>query len=165
MAKYLYETHGEDTEAPVRGKRLIELGAGVGVPGMAAHILGAKVLLTEQAHVIDLIRWNATTHFADEGLESAELDWYETGSGPLASTFDFILACDCIYEPLYGESWKALLQQMIALSNEDTRVLVSAEERTNDGVDKFLSAAAPTFECSTVCTTGKVSVYELRRRR
>ena len=33
---------------PIDGKTLIELGAGVGVPGMAAHILGAKTVITEQ---------------------------------------------------------------------------------------------------------------------
>jgi len=162
MAKYLYEKHGPDAEAPVAGKSLVELGAGVGVPGMAAHVLGAKVLLTEQAHVIDLIQWNTKTHFAGEGLEASELDWYEADGD--IGTFDFILACDCIYEPLYGESWKALLKQMVVLSHEGTRVFVSAEERTNDGVAKFLEAASETFEYETVHSAGKVSVYEMRRR-
>jgi len=94
-----------------------------------------------QAEVVDLIRYNIEHHFQGEGLEAAELDWYDTKAVDALGTFDVLVSCDCIYEPLYGESWKALLGQMIALSHANSRILVTVERRTNDGVDKFLELA------------------------
>ena len=66
-----------------------------------------------QAEVVDLIRYNIEHHFQGEGLEAAELDWYDTKAVDALGTFDVLVSCDCIYEPLYGESWKALLGQVI----------------------------------------------------
>jgi predicted nicotinamide N-methyase len=34
------------------GKLVLELGCGIGMPGMCAHILGAEVILTEQEELI-----------------------------------------------------------------------------------------------------------------
>jgi hypothetical protein len=83
------------------------------------------------------------------------LDWTEGGVGallqslrPPATTttidrFDVVLNCDCIYEPLYGESWKALLacQEELLRLNPQAVVITSCERRRADGVEKYLAAA------------------------
>ena len=61
----------------------------------------------------------------------------------LSSTVDgFVLNCDCVYEPLYGLSWKLLVETMDELLkvNPDAVVITSLERRKADGVDNFLAA-------------------------
>ena len=52
------------------------------------------------------------------------------------------MCCDCVYVPLYGDSWKALLEAIDALAGPATDVLISLERRHvkdgDDGVDPFL---------------------------
>ena len=57
--------------------------------------------------------------------------------------FDVVLNCDCIYEPLYGTSWKMLLQcqEELLRLNPRAYVLTSVERRRLDGVDQYLQAA------------------------
>ncbi|CAM9342863.1 unnamed protein product, partial [Phaeothamnion confervicola] len=52
---------------------------------------------------------------------------------------DVLLCADCIYEPLYGQSWRALLRTICVAAGERTLVLVSVERRTADGVNNFLA--------------------------
>ena len=40
-----------------------------------------------------------------------------------------IVCCDCVYVPLYGDSWKALLEAIDALAGPATDVLISLERR------------------------------------
>lgn len=47
---------------------------------------------------------------------------------------------DCVYEPLYGESWVQLSKVLEQLSTAATCVLCSVERRNADGVDRFLGA-------------------------
>ncbi|CAM9870625.1 unnamed protein product [Scytosiphon promiscuus] len=46
----------------------------------------------------------------------------------------------CVFEPLYGDSWKALAKVMGRLSDPGTTVLCSVERRGVDGVPEFLEA-------------------------
>jgi len=190
MIRYLARPNVCD--ALVRGRRIIELGCGTGLPGMCARLLGgAHVVLTEQPDLINGIRQNVQDNAASFGIDSsgsstgcgveaAELSWggastarflrnytpqmvdsagtssnnsrSSTGgasnSCPVC-TFDLILSCDCIYEPLYGKSWRLLAQSidtLYAAAQQADRpppvVLISCERRPGsvpDGVDQFLT--------------------------
>jgi predicted nicotinamide N-methyase len=75
------------------GKRVIELGCGLGVPSLLAARRGAQVTSTDWApEAIELLRRNAERN----GLAlSAEVwDWRE----PRADRFDLALAADVLYE-------------------------------------------------------------------
>ena len=68
--------------------------------------------------------------------EIAHLDWLRPGTLP-TKEFDIILVSDCIYEQLYGESWKALAQVLKELATPSTLVLNAVERRKDDGISKF----------------------------
>lgn len=149
----------------------LELGCGLGVPGMLLHRLfpeTSRVVLTDCDALLPQLRHNVAQNFGTLSRVTAEaLDWENeqdlvrllqeassiheddcavTANPTMTSTrmhaFDVVLNCDCIYEPLYGESWKALLKVQIALleHNPDTLMLTSLERRKFDGADRYLAA-------------------------
>ncbi|KAF1792991.1 S-adenosyl-L-methionine-dependent methyltransferase [Phytophthora cactorum] len=146
-------------EDPSNSLRVIELGAGIGVPGMAARVAGAKhVVLTEQDELLRLMHVNLAANADVLNLPSGEEDVDDKG-GIVARSLswgvqqtkeylaqypnekvDVVLSCDCIYEPLYGTSWRALAQTMelLCLANPKCVVLIGVERRNQDGIDKFL---------------------------
>lgn len=141
---------------------LLELGCGLGVPGMVLHALRkCPTILTDMGDLIPTVQENLRRAFPDsvvdqEGtdnqtggtIEARELDWSVAGVNRLrnetgVSMFDVVLNCDCIFEPLYGDSWTYLLQcQLVLLEmNPSAYVLTSVERRKYDGIDKYLQAA------------------------
>jgi predicted nicotinamide N-methyase len=130
--------------------KVIELGAGLGVPSQAASLLGASlVYATEQDPLPSLIQHNIDYTFEEQyGSDRlgsrkkpmvAGLDWKKPGDQFANVRFDLILISDCVYEGLYGESWRDLADVIKTLSTPGiTRTLNALERRKHDGVDRFL---------------------------
>ena len=134
---------------------LLELGCGLGVPGMLCHSLyGCETYLTDQESIVSQLVHNIQHNFgsnsADEfaaatgaeksAIHALPLTWSKEDHLLHDIDFSIVINCDCIYEPLYGESYKALAQVLETLlkRNPDALVLTSVERRTADGVDKFV---------------------------
>ncbi len=85
-------------EIGVAGKRGIELGAGVGLVGLAMRKAGASMCVTDYAvEALDFIKVNALQNgiALDERFEVLELDWRNVR---LEERFDFVCAADVLYE-------------------------------------------------------------------
>ena len=81
--------------AQVRGKQVLELGAGVGLPGLVARSLGATVRQTDyQADALRLAQWNAQQN-GIEGIETFLADWRTWRHPP---RYDLILGADILYD-------------------------------------------------------------------
>ncbi|CAB9512733.1 Putative methyltransferase [Seminavis robusta] len=157
--QYLLAHHHEQSD-----QTLLELGCGLGVPGMILHALrGWKVVLTDKDPLPKQLENNSKTNFGEEvygaQIQAHELDWSRDGVQELmkkqyfsSQQFDFVVNCDCVYEPLYGESWKLLVETMDELLriNPQTVMITSLERRKADGVDKFLKALEQSDHISKV---------------
>jgi predicted nicotinamide N-methyase len=124
-----------------------------GVPGMAARVAGARnVVLTEQDELLRLmdvnLRANASALVGVRAgnIVARPLSWGEAQTRAYLDEFadepvDVVLSCDCIYEPLYGESWRDLARTMEIICARYPRcvVLMGVERRNQDGIDKFLA--------------------------
>jgi len=134
----------------VQGKRVVELGAGVGAPGLAASVLGAShVTLTEQSPLHELLVRNIATRpdvFKSDAVAVEHLNWRHPEQSPLREGVDVVLISDCIFEGLYGESWRDLAKVVDALAERGhTKVLNCCERRNGDGIDHFLKHCAEAY--------------------
>ncbi|CAN0391654.1 unnamed protein product, partial [Laminaria digitata] len=59
LCDYMSEHHRGD----LVGASVVELGCGIGVPGMIARLLGANVVLTEQDELLSLLDRNLADNF------------------------------------------------------------------------------------------------------
>ena len=129
---------------------VLELGSGVGFPSTVAAYLNAKtVVMTEQPPLDDLLLKNAATnlpvqlgegrvqvHCLDWNMERNDMDKSLQSLDP-----DIILISDCVYAPLYGESYIALADTINRFASHTTIILNSLERRNEDGVDEFFAYA------------------------
>jgi predicted nicotinamide N-methyase len=77
----------------VRGLRVLELGAGTGLPGIVAATLGARVLQTDKnAAALAVCRMNA--EYNGVVLEQRAADWTAWSE---SDAYDFILGADILY--------------------------------------------------------------------
>ena len=138
--------------------RLLELGAGLAVPGMIYHLMGGDVVVTDQADILSQLEANVEGNFpspeedcsakcSKARIRARALSWSRDGVVGLLSEldmptgFDVVLNCDCVYEPLYGKSWVLLndvIDELLRV-NPRTVVVSSMERRTADGIDDFLA--------------------------
>lgn len=97
-------------EVPFGGGRVLELGCGSGLVGLAALALGRKVTFSDYVPLaVSLALENAQRH----GFASAEglvLDW----RAPLPRQFDWILAADVLYDRQHLGPLLDLLDRMLA---------------------------------------------------
>ncbi|HET7228887.1 MAG TPA: methyltransferase domain-containing protein [Longimicrobium sp.] len=90
-----------------RGKRVLELGAGTGLPGIVASSLGARVVQTDRHEVaMAVCRRNGERNGA-VGIEYRLADWSEWAD---TARYDWILGADI----LYGDAFHANLRQIFS---------------------------------------------------
>jgi predicted nicotinamide N-methyase len=85
---------------PLAGKRVLEIGSGVGVSGLGAALAGAQVLVTDnEPAALRLAAMNGRRN----GLrvQAAAADWR---AWPLRARFDLVVGSDVTYEPAAFES-------------------------------------------------------------
>jgi predicted nicotinamide N-methyase len=95
----------------VRGLRVLELGAGLGYPSLAAALGGGDVLATDWAEdAVALLRANAArNHIA---LRAELVRWDEPSR--FGTGWDLVLAADVLYEQRNAEQLLQLLPQLDA---------------------------------------------------
>jgi predicted nicotinamide N-methyase len=156
MMKYLADNHQDDLKTP--NCQLLELGCGLGVPGMLCNALyDTKTYLTDQESILSQLKHNIQENFdpVSSELYAKALDWSREAVQDLlqeTGPFDFVINCDCVYEPLYGESWKLLADVMEELLqvNPKTIMLTSCERRNGDSIDNFLERLRTSEHISSV---------------
>ncbi|TRZ00992.1 hypothetical protein DNTS_033376 [Danionella cerebrum] len=126
----------------LKGKRVIELGAGTGLVGIVAALLGANVTITDRAPALELLSANVRENVPPDqqgAMRVSELTWGENLELYSPGSFDLILGADIVY---LEESFPALLRTLEHLSAEvllscriryerDERFLMELRQRFN----------------------------------
>lgn len=160
---------GRFSPSKLRGKRVIELGAGCGVAGFGMALLGCDVVSTDQTEVLPLLMRNVerntsrimqTISDPDSfgSIQAAELDWgNETHIEAVGPPFDYIIGTDVVYAEHLLEP---LLQTIIALSGPKTTILLGHEIRSTNVHEKMLEMWKRNFEVKTVPKAKMDSTYQ-----
>lgn len=150
---------GKFSASKLKGKRVIELGAGCGVAGFGMALLGCNVVTTDQTEVLPLLMRNVernTSRIMQANSDSdsfgtihaAELDWgnmdHVKAVGP---PFDFIIGTDVVYKEHLLEP---LLQTMLALSDPKTTIVIGYEIRSTNVHEQMLNLWKKHFEVKIV---------------
>jgi len=110
---------------PVTGTRVIEIGCGLGLAGVAAGRSGAYVLLTDYVdEALAFARANAEHH----ALRSFETRIVDFTRDRLDERFDLVIAADVVYEP---ESYEPLVEFLLTHTAMGGRVLLTESLRAD----------------------------------
>jgi predicted nicotinamide N-methyase len=83
--------------ADLRGRRVVELGCGLGAPSIAAAREGAEVIATDaDPEALELMARNARANGVR--VETARVDWAQPDELLGRARFDLVLAADVLYE-------------------------------------------------------------------
>ncbi|KAK6013715.1 hypothetical protein OSTOST_20944, partial [Ostertagia ostertagi] len=103
----------------VRGHRVLELGAGLGLPSIVAAKLSAKrVMATDQPLAISLLRENIIANLREEEMSAVSivpLDWATLPEEPLSA--NIILGADLVYNEEVFEALRKAIMQLITTDN------------------------------------------------
>ena len=93
------------------GRRVVELGCGLGVPSLAAARAGASVLATDiDPDALRLLEHNA--HANDLELETAVIDWANPEPLLARAPFDLVIAADLLYEDTAVDHLRSLMPKL-----------------------------------------------------
>ncbi|XP_016531517.1 protein-lysine methyltransferase METTL21B isoform X2 [Poecilia formosa] len=128
----------EDQSVELRGRRVIELGAGTGVVGILAARLGAEVTVTDLPLALPQLRANVSANVPPAGWPSAPpavlpLCW---GEDHLAfpSDWDLVLCADIVYLP---ETYPLLVETLAHLCKNGAVVYLSSKMRREHRTQSF----------------------------
>lgn len=108
------------------GKKVIEIGCGIGLPGIVASLLGAKVVFTDYLQpALDFARYNLEQNQSPHQARFELLDWRNP---PLDQSYDIVLAADVAYEkdlflPLYNCIKQLVGEQGVCWLSEPGRMI------------------------------------------
>ncbi|KAJ9699290.1 hypothetical protein PVL29_008069 [Vitis rotundifolia] len=150
---------GRFSPSKLKGKRVIELGAGCGVAGFGMALLGCDVVSTDQTEVLPLLMRNVERNTSRimqmnpgsdsfGSVEVAELDWgNEDHIKAVNPPFDFIIGTDVVYAEHLLDP---LLRTIFALSGPKTTILMGYEIRSTNVHEQMLDMWKQNFEVKII---------------
>ena len=142
---------------PLTGRRVIELGCGLGLPALAAALAGGRVLATDwSADAVAMTARNAERN--DVALATAVYRW-DAPPEPLGPPWPLVLASDVLYEERNVDPLLALLPRLTAPAGE-----VWLADPGRAPAARFLAAAAVCWRVDAIPHDGPahVTVHRLK---
>lgn len=161
LARYI------ESELNVSGKDVLELGAGVGLPGLVACLKGAKVTFSDYVEkALDTARSNAVANGAkNDNITFLTMDWESPGQ---LGTFDIIIGAEIVYDYFFHSSLIDLINR--ALKQNGSLIIVDRERMV---VNRFMGRLTrngfrPEKKTVSISEEGlpnqAVTIYKLRRQ-
>lgn len=156
LAEFI-QTHPES----VKDKAVLELAAGLGLPGLLAAEYAASVFITEKEALAIPFIDGSVNQLALNNVKVAALDWQQVGEIDLP---DVVLLSDVNYEPAIFAELKQVIEWLLA---QNAAVIISTPQRlmAKEFINSVLTYAKEQWE-TTVTLRNKdtaVSVFVLQQ--
>ncbi|WVZ73124.1 hypothetical protein U9M48_021470 [Paspalum notatum var. saurae] len=160
---------GRFCPSKLKGKRVIELGAGCGLAGFGMALLGCDVTTTDQVEVLPLLMRNVERNMSfilqsnsDSGsigsITVAELDWgNKEHIKAVEPPFDYIIGTDVVYSE---HLLQPLLETITALSGPKTKILLGYEIRSTTVHEKMMEMWKSNFIVKDVSRSKMDTKYQ-----
>ncbi|XP_053546501.1 EEF1A lysine methyltransferase 3-like [Bombina bombina] len=124
----------EEQKLNFKGKKVLELGAGTGIVGILASLLGGQVTLTDLPHALPQINKNVSANIPLRNAPNVcALSW-GVDQEQFPQDYDFILGADIVY---LKATYPLLIQTLQFLCGPHTTVLLSSKMRQEHGTVAF----------------------------
>uniref|UniRef100_A0A0C9QNH5 TSA: Wollemia nobilis Ref_Wollemi_Transcript_16723_1211 transcribed RNA sequence n=1 Tax=Wollemia nobilis TaxID=56998 RepID=A0A0C9QNH5_9CONI len=110
-------------------KTVIELGAGTGIPGLTAALLGANVVLTDAPPLLPGLQKNVDQNQLGDKVRVRPLTWGEEldfGELSFSPPVDFVLMSDLLYDV---KAMPGLCKTLREITGRNTEILLAYELR------------------------------------
>lgn len=150
------------SQKDVAGKKLLELGAGLGAPGLAAAAAGYGVTISDYEDIImDFQRVSAAASGL-EGIEFIHLDWLNP---PALDPFDMVVGAEILFRETFFQPLLTIFKQYLKKDG----MIILAHDASRQSLPKFLKLAQDDFEISlkkqTIKRDGKERLIIINRLR
>ncbi|XP_028854992.1 EEF1A lysine methyltransferase 3-like [Denticeps clupeoides] len=134
----------EESPVDLKGKKIIELGAGTGIVGILAARLGADVTITDLPLAVPQLQSNVSSNVPSLGWPGAipkvfPLSWGKD-QHEFSSDWDLVLGADIVYLP---DTFPLLLDTLSHLCRVGTVVYLSSKMRAEHGTPAFYGGDLP----------------------
>ncbi|MFZ5774057.1 MAG: class I SAM-dependent methyltransferase [Thermodesulfobacteriota bacterium] len=137
-----------------QGETLLELGAGLGAPGLAAALAGYRVTLSDyEPHILDFQRVSAAASNLPD-IEYRIIDWLKPPSLP---RFDTIIGAEILFREEFFQPLLAVFRQLLA----EDGVIYLAHDVRRVSLPKFLLLAEKEYEVAVSTRTMRTEGKEL----
>ncbi|XP_078098007.1 EEF1A lysine methyltransferase 3-like [Mustelus asterias] len=156
----------EQEQMDFTGKKVIELGAGTGLVGILAILLGGDVTLTDQPNVVIQLQYNVSKNIPEVGIKRAKVSALLWGKDhkQFPTDYDFIFGSDIIYRP---SEFHSLITTLLYLSKQSTTIYFCSKMRKHMGVIDFYEKVLPTHFDSTIVHSvpeQEINLYKITRK-
>ncbi|XP_013889911.1 protein N-lysine methyltransferase METTL21A isoform X2 [Austrofundulus limnaeus] len=148
----------------LKGKRVIELGAGTGLVGIVAALLGAHVTITDREPALDFLSANVEANLTpapQQPVVVSELTWGVALERYPAGGFDLVLGADIIY---LEDTFPSLIRTLEHLCSDATAVLLACKIRYERDTN-FLSMLKRGFHVEEVHYDQERDIHLYRARK
>ncbi|XP_053774982.1 protein N-lysine methyltransferase METTL21A isoform X3 [Desmodus rotundus] len=128
-AAVVLSTYLETGAVELRGRSAVELGAGTGLVGIVAALLGAHVTITDRKVALEFLKSNVQANLPPHVQPRAvvkELTWGQNLGSFSPGEFDLILGADIIY---LEETFRDLLRTLEHLCSHHSVILLACRIR------------------------------------
>ncbi len=149
--------HVQSIGGDLAGKRVVELGCGLGLAGITAGMAGANVLFTDYVQLaLDFARSNAALNsLPAEKTRFRILDWEQAGD---LETADLVLGSEIVYDYFFHGSLIGVMRRVLAPGG-----LVLLADRKRLCVSRFVGRLiSQGFVCSETVSDVRVSGFPVQ---
>lgn len=129
---------------PVPGARVLELGAGLAVPGIAAAVYGHEVTVTDyEDEILDFVKVSAAVNGCEDRITCRKLDWLEPEAEGLGQ-FECIIGSEILFHERFFKPLQHVFQKLLAPNG----VIFMAHRLERKSLAPFLRLCSSDFHIS-----------------